>query len=128
VYRGVVDPNGYNNPTATTFLMIGGAGNDEMHGAQVTAAKTTGAEFVEPKTIVPDYSPVTSEGAGKWRASTQNGEWTAVTDVDNFGIGKVTVVDDSTIEFVYYRTTDGTAYDSFVLHRDHAAYVERFQK
>jgi hypothetical protein len=128
VYQGVVDPNGYNNPSATTFLMIGGAGNDEMHGAQLASALKTGKEFVEPKVIVPGYSSVTSEGAGRWRASTQNGEWTAVTDVDNFGIGKVTVMDDSSIEFLYYRTTDGTVYDSFVLHRDHTNYVEKFQK
>jgi hypothetical protein len=127
VYRGVVDPNGYNNPAAPTFLMIGGAGNDEMHGAQIAAAKKTGAEFVTPKPIVPEYSAVTSEGSGKWRASTQNGEWTAVTDTDNFGIGQVTIIDDSSLEFTYYRTTEGVAYDSFVLHRDHSAYVKKFQ-
>lgn len=107
--------------------MIGGAGNDEMHGAQIAAAKSTGAEFVKPKPIVPKYSSVTSEGFGKWRASTQNGEWTAITDVDNFGIGQVTIIDDSTLEFTYYRTTEGVAYDSFVLHRDHSAYVNKFQ-
>lgn len=128
MYKGVVDPNGYNYPSATTFLMIGGAGNDEMHGAQIASAKRTGATFVEPKPIVPEYSSVTSEGSSKWRASTQNGEWTAITDVDYFGIGKVTVIDDSSLEFTYYRTTDGVAYDTFVLHRDHSIYVEKFTK
>eukprot|EP00604_Paraphysomonas_vestita_P000695 CAMPEP_0174824414 /NCGR_PEP_ID=MMETSP1107-20130205/34085_1 /TAXON_ID=36770 /ORGANISM="Paraphysomonas vestita, Strain GFlagA" /LENGTH=284 /DNA_ID=CAMNT_0016051629 /DNA_START=614 /DNA_END=1471 /DNA_ORIENTATION=- len=127
VYQGVLDPNGYNNPSATTFLMIGGSGNDEMHGAQIAASKKTGAQFVEPKPIFPG-STVTTEGSGKWRASTQNGEWTAVTDDDHYGIGKVTIIDDSTLEFNYYRTGEGVVYDSIVLHRDHSSYIQRFQK
>ena len=29
VYKDTVDPNGYENPDATTHLLIGGAGNDD---------------------------------------------------------------------------------------------------
>ncbi len=108
--------------------MIGGAGNDEMHGAQVSAAKKTGAEFVEPKPVVPGYSTVTSEGSGKWRASTQNGEWTAVTDADYFGVGKVTIIDETTLEFQYYRTSEAVLHDSFILQRDHSVFIQKFSK
>jgi hypothetical protein len=117
--------NGYVNPRATTYLMIGGAGNDEMHGAQIAAAKQSGAKFVEPKEVAPNTG-VTSEGSGKWRASLETGEWTAATDNDYFGIGKVTIIDESTLEFVYYRSSEMSPHDSIVLKRDHSHYVAKF--
>lgn len=127
VYNGVIDPNGYNNPAATTYLMIGGAGNDEMHGAQVSAAAASGATTVPSKPVVPGSS-VPTEGQGKWRASTKNGAWTAVTDHDYFGIGKVTIMDESTLVFDYFRTGTGELHDSVTLKRDHSALTRKFKK
>ena len=120
-----MDPSGYENPAATTYLMIGGAGNDEMHGAQVNAARATGATSVRAKEVVPGHSTL-SEGDGKWRASVQSGDWTAKTDNDYFGVGKVTVVDQSTLHFQYFRTTSGQEHDSVTLTRDHSQYVRKF--
>lgn len=126
VYKGVVDPNGYNNPRATTYLMIGGAGNDEMHDAEISAAAKTGAQFVQPKQVVAGQATL-SEGDGKWRASVQSGDWTAATDNSYFGVGKVTVVDDSTLVFQYFRTSEGEEHDSVTLVRDHSEYINMFK-
>lgn len=127
VYRGELDPNGYNDPAATTYIMTGGAGNDEMHGAQVKAAQVTGAKFVESKRILDGHDTV-SEGDGKWRASTESGEWTAVTDHDFFGVGKVTIVDENTLKWQYFRTTEGEEHDSVILTRDHSKYARKFKE
>ena len=88
--------------------MIGGAGNDEMHDSQV----------VDPS---PEEG---SAGAGpqQWQASSKSGAWTVVVDEGYFGVGKVTIVDDSTLDFVYYRTSSGEQHDSFTLKRDHSRY------
>ena len=71
VYNGVVDPNKYLNPQATTHMMIGGAGNDEMKGAQVS-----------------DPSPNDKKNGvlgrkNSWRMSDENGPWTVTTDEVN---------------------------------------------
>jgi hypothetical protein len=126
VYKGTVDPNGYNNPLATTYLMIGGAGNDEMHDAEISAAAKTGAQYVPDKQVVAGRSTV-SEGDGKWRASVESGEWTAATDNSYYGVGKVTVVDDSMLLFQYYRTSEGAEHDSVTLVRDHSEYIRKFK-
>lgn len=95
VYKGVPETT-YTNPAATTHLLIGGAGNDEMRDAQVSTSVA---------------APV--------KAAT--GAWTVVTD-DYFGIGKVTIVDDSNLHFEYIRTSTGEVFDSFNLYRDHSRY------
>jgi hypothetical protein len=59
VYRGVVEKTSYDKPLATTHLLIGGAGNDEMKDAQREAMK--------------DPSPKEGSGLSKWWASTANG-------------------------------------------------------
>ena len=132
VYRGEVDPNGYTNPAATTYLMIGGAGNDEMRDAQRRVmleekpTRPSGVRKGDERVIPQDPTPV--EGQGKWRQVQADGDWTAVTDKEYFGIGKVTIVDDSTLQFNYYRTTSGELHDSVTLKRDHSVYARKFKK
>ena len=60
------------NPRATTYLMIGGAGNDEMKDDQVV-----------------DPSPVEDKSTTGWKASLNEGSWTAKVDEGYFGTGKV---------------------------------------
>jgi len=99
VYKGVPEQS-YVNPRATTHILVGGAGNDEMTGIQLDRSK--------------DPSPQTRVESGG------NGAWTAVTDVDHHvGIGKVTIVDDSTLKFDYIRTMTGEVFDSITLTRKH---------
>jgi hypothetical protein len=106
-YQGAVETT-YSNPRATTHVLIGGAGNDEMHNAQVTvkSSEEKGQE----------------EGDSSWRAAKAgaNGPWTVVVDADDHvGISKVTIVDDSTLRFDYIRTSNGEVFDTFTLTRDH---------
>ena len=63
------------------------------------------------------------EGDSKWRAVTTDGVWTAVTDVA-LGVGVVKVIDDSTLQFDYIRTSTGVVYDSIVLTRDHSQFLK----
>lgn len=109
VYQGQVDANKYVNPLATTHLLIGGAGNDEMRNAQ--------------QTIFKDPAPQEKAGLTTWAPTSGNGAWTVVTDQDDHvGIGKITVVDESTVQFEYVRTFTGEVFDSFTLTRDHSRY------
>jgi hypothetical protein len=108
VYKGVPEPD-YVDAVATTHLLIGGAGNDEMKNIQIDRTN--------------DPAPQEGPGKSKWFESDDNGPWTAVTDGDNHvGIGKVTIVDDSTLKFEYIRTTTGEVFDSMTLTRDHSKY------
>ncbi|RYY84933.1 hypothetical protein EON63_08285 [archaeon] len=114
VYQGQVEKS-YANPSATTHLLIGGAGNDEMRDAQRSAAN--------------DPSPREGPGLTAWYPSSADGAWTVVTDKDDhLGIGKVTIVDDSTLKFDYIRTSNGEVFDSITLSRDHSKYVHKFAK
>ena len=110
VYKGVLDPNGYVNPSATTYLMIGGAGNDEMTN--------------DLKESPNSWSPPV--GVGKWIQSSTTGAWTAATDAGYTGVGKLTVVDDSTLTFSYFRSKTGELHDFVTLKRDHSIYIEKF--
>jgi hypothetical protein len=113
VYKGQVDAAKYNNPLATTHLLIGGAGNDEMKDAKATVEKY----FKDP-------SPKEGKGMTKWYKSTADGAWTVVTDKDDhLGIGKVTIVDDNNLKFEYIRTSTGEVFDSMNLYRDHSKYM-----
>jgi len=115
VYKGVPEAD-YINPVATTHLLIGGAGNDEMHG--VSSIDRT-----------KDPSPNKGEGYTSWIPGTSDGAWTALTDKDDHvGIGKVTIVDDSTLTFEYIRTMTSTVFDSITLTRDHSTYAKQFKK
>ena len=75
------------------------------------------AKFVEPRLIVPGYSNVTSESAGKWRSSLESAEWTVMVDEEFFGIGKVSIADASTLTFEYFRSSDQAVHDGFTLTR-----------
>lgn len=128
-YQGVVDANGYNNPRATTYLMIGGAGNDEMrHAEQGTVKERFEEAFREGKKH--DKAPKEDGKNGHWVKGEEGGSgvWTAVTDTDHFGIGRVTIQDDSTLRFDYIRTTEGygdatSVFDSVTLTRDHSQFI-----
>ena len=116
VYDSKVDPQKYENPTATTYLMIGGAGNDEMKNAQVTD---------------PSPNDKLNGIAGRpnsWKESDDDGPWTAFTDKEHFGIGIVDIIDDDNLKFHYIRTSDGTEYDSMSLKRDHSVYINKYKK
>lgn len=105
VYAGQVDNAGYINPNYTTHVLIGGAGNDEMHQIQHNLFK--------------DPSP-------QQTSSDDDGPWTVVTDVDDHvGIGKVTIVDDNTLKFEYIRTISGEIYDGYTLYRDHSKFLQK---
>jgi hypothetical protein len=76
VYRGIPEPT-YSNPRAPLYMLIGGAGNDEMGDIQRAAMSDP-----SPRSNISSTSPTL-------------GPWTVVSDIDNHvGIGKVTVVDD----------------------------------
>lgn len=104
VYRETVEKS-YENPNATTYLMIGGAGNDEMRKIKLDRT-----------------SDPTTNLRGK-KESDGDGPWTAVTDKDDHvGIGTVHIQDESTLRFDYIRTMNGEVFDSFTLTRDHTAF------
>jgi len=112
VYKGIPEPD-YTDAVATTHLMIGGAGCDEMHNISS-----------EPIDRTADPSPNKGEGYTTWMSSDKDGAWTALTDKDDHvGIGRVTIVDDSTLVFDYVRTMTSTVFDSITLTRDHSKYV-----
>jgi hypothetical protein len=100
--------------------MTGGAGNDEMHDAQLTHTPVTHSG---DKRVIPNDTTVT-EGQGKWRQSDVAGQWTVVTDKEYFGIATVDIIDDSTLKFNYHRTSTGEIFDSVVLQRDHSIYMK----
>jgi hypothetical protein len=108
VYREEVEKT-YVNPKATTYIMIGGAGNDEMRG----------------NIQLDRSSDPTSNLRGK-EESDGYGPWTALTDKDNHvGIGLVHIVDGSTMRFDYVRTMTGDVFDSITLTRDHSVYADK---
>jgi hypothetical protein len=118
VYRGVPETD-YTDAVATTHLLIGGAGNDEMK--HISSVDMDGLVPVDP-------SPNKGQGYTTWVAGEKDGPWTALTDKDNHvGIGRVTIVDDSTLVFDYVRTVPGTVFDSITLTRDHAKYANQFK-
>lgn len=96
VYQGIVTEQTYQNPRATTYIMLGGSGNDEMDG-------TTN---VKPKNRVSKESDVP-------------GPWTALTDKDHFGTGLVKIINSTHMEFNYVRTAESKIYDSIKLVRLH---------
>ncbi len=110
VYQGVPDAS-YDRPKGTVHVLVGGAGNDEMHHVP---------EYVQ--TAEGDSTTLT-EGDGKWRTSEDNGPWTMFVDKDdNVGMSTVHVIDDNSLVFQYVRTKTGEIMDSFTLVRDHSIY------
>jgi len=108
-----ITASAYNNPRATTYVMIGGSGNDEMKNAK---------RRVLDEGVI-DNTPRNGQLGSTWKESDDNGQWTAVVDNDGHtGIGKVTIIDDSNMKFEYIRTSSGQVFDSFTLTRDHSVY------
>lgn len=119
VYNGIVEMTDYNNPRASTYLMIGGAGNDEMRFPKL-----------EEKILNQNIDIITGndvndvEGDSTWVSSDTDGPWTAYTDTNNHvGIGKVQIIDDSTLIFEYIRTSDNKVHDTMTLKRDHSIFI-----
>lgn len=102
--------NFYNNPSFTTYLMIGGSGNDEMKEAENKIDLE--AEKYNPK---PHF---VSKGDKK---EGQKGPQTVTVDTDYFGIGLVTIINSTDLEFKYIRTSTEEVYDSFILKKYHKA-------
>jgi hypothetical protein len=92
VYQGIVEPT-YQNPRATTYIMLGGSGNDEMRNAKKLTSLT--------------------------KESNVPGVWTAFTDKDNFGAGLVHIINSTHLEFNYVRTSTKQIYDSMLLVKVH---------
>jgi len=118
VYKSELDAAGYNNPRATTYIMIGGSGNDEMYLAEHGQSK----EAENVKKFLKKYDPSPKEDGtdGKWnKVQGKTGPWTAEIDTDHFGIGKVTIADANELHFEYIRTTTGEVFDTVTLVRDH---------
>ena len=99
--------------------MTGGAGNDEMEGAQAKKPK----EFLTA--AEKEREELGKEGQGKWRSSDVNGVWTAITDKEFLGISTVFIKNSNEMRFDYYRTTSGELYDSVTLFRDHSKFFSK---
>ena len=100
VYKGNVQyykTNNYENTKYTTYIMIGGAGNDEMN-------QDKNAKVFD---ISPNYKIL--------KESKIDGPWTAVTDKTNFGAGLVTILSPTEMKFEYYRTDTKEIYDSLII-------------
>jgi hypothetical protein len=100
VYQGIVEPT-YQNPRATTYIMLGGSGNDEMKNAKMTSSDPS-----------PNYK-LTKE-------SDVPGPWTVFTDKNYFGAGLVNIINSTHLEFNYVRTSNPSEpYDSMLLIKAH---------
>jgi hypothetical protein len=113
-YKGVPELS-YENPRATTYFMIGGAGNDEMQNAEagIPEEKLTAAEK--------ERKEASNEGSSRWRKGTAEGAWTVVTDAQHLGIATVSIKNANELTFNYYQTTTGVLFDTVTLTRDHSS-------
>ena len=100
-YQGKVlstDPKtAYINPLSTIYLVLGGAGNDEMEDANIP----------DPTALF-SYKDYSKGNYGPWSASV---------DLHHFGIGKVNVLNSTTLRFDYIQTSIDHVYDSIVIHK-----------
>ena len=103
VYKSQVEKT-YDNPRGTTYIMVGNAGNDEM-------------DDVNPDSVGKDIIKVPNHKL--YKESDIPGPWTAITDKNQFGIGRVNIIDKSNLEFQYIRTKTGEIYDTIKLSRIH---------
>ena len=124
VYQGKVQSTdaatAYKNPKDTTYLMIGGAGNDEMKGTPDDSPEGLRIRLRRQRDPAPDDKHGANyHGPSTWRESDAAGPWTAKTDDTHFGIGRISILDATTLQFDYIQTTEGTVFDSFTLEREH---------
>lgn len=107
-YQGKVlstDPvTAYINPLSTIYLVLGGAGNDEMSDANIP-------EFNKVN------DPTDSFSYKNW-SNGDYGPWSASVDLHHFGIGKVDVFNSTTLQFNYIQTSTGKIYDSIILQKN----------
>jgi hypothetical protein len=94
----------YINPLSTIYLIIGGAGNDEMEDA--TIPELNGMDD-------PDESL-----SYKKHSNDDYGPWSASVDLHHFGIGKVTVINATTLKFDYIQTSIEQIYDSIIIQKN----------
>lgn len=126
VYQAVVDPAGYNNPKATTYITAGGSGNDEMKDPQRKLSQLDqqkAADIAEEKALGTEKpaDPAPADTSMVHSLSKDAGAWTAVSDTGWVGLTKVTIIDDSTLRMDYIHTNTGEVFDTMTLKRDHSA-------
>ncbi len=106
-YQGKVlstDPTtAYINPLSTIYLILGGAGNDEMSDANIPELNR-----VNDPTEIFQYKNWSNGDYGPWSASV---------DLHHFGIGKVNVINSTTLIFNYIQTSINKVYDSIIIQK-----------
>jgi hypothetical protein len=106
-YNGEVlstDPTtAYINPLSTIYLIIGGAGNDEMSDANISELNK-------------ENDPASSFSY-KNKSNGDYGPWSASVDLHHFGIGKVNVLNATTLIFEYIQTSIDYVYDSIIIQK-----------
>ena len=106
-YKGKVlstDPTtAYINPLSTIYLILGGAGNDEMSDANIPELNRVNdpTEYFQYK---------------NW-SNGDYGPWSASVDLHHFGIGKVNVINSTTLKFDYIQTSINKIYDSIIIEK-----------
>jgi acid phosphatase type 7 len=106
-YQGKVlstDPTtAYINPLSTIYLILGGAGNDEMSDANIPELNRVNdpTEYFQYK---------------NW-SNGDYGPWSASVDLHHFGIGKVNVLNSTTLLFDYIQTSTQNVYDSIIIQK-----------
>ncbi len=105
-YKGEVlstDPKtAYINPLSTIYLILGGAGNDEMSDANIPEVDNKAETILYKNWSNGDYGP-----------------WSASVDLHHFGIGKVNIINSTTLVFDYIQTSIDHVYDSIVVHKSY---------
>ena len=99
------NPNtAYINPLATIYFTFGGAGNDEMEDATIPELN----QMVDSSDLL-SYNK---------RSKDENGPWSANVDLHHFGIGKVTVINATTLKVDYIQTSIEYIYDSIIIKKN----------
>ena len=103
-YKGEVlstDPKtAYINPLSTIYLILGGAGNDEMSDANIPEVDNKAETLLYKNWSNGDYGP-----------------WSASVDLHHFGIGKVNIINSTTLIFDYIQTSIEHIYDSIIIQK-----------
>ena len=106
-YQGKVlstDPNtAYVNPLSTIYLVLGGAGNDEMSDANIPQLNRIN-------------DPAALYSYKNW-SNGDYGPWSASVDLHHFGIGRVNIINSTTLKFDYIQTSINKIYDSIIIHK-----------
>ena len=102
----------YVNPAATTHLVVGGAGNDEMAGKRRALRRRL-------KDLDASKPVVKKTNAHLYTAVAGN-EWNAFKDEGSFGVGLVRA-NATHLRFQYVRTAEGRVFDEITIVKDAAA-------